>query len=510
MKVLSSLFLLVLFLVFPCYPAFSQTTNLSKGIEDYKEENFEEALESLIKAREEDPNSSLAAFYLGLTYKQLMNYKEAAKNLRDAVTLKPMVKEAVIELVETLYNLNELEEAKKWLDVAEKEDIKPAQSAFLKGLILLKENKNLEAIKAFEESKGIDKTYTQASDFQIGNAYLKERKLIEARESFKAVVIVDPNTDLAAFAREYEDVITKRLEIIGKVWRFTAGLTYQYDDNVISKYTTAGPEIPTWEEDSAMVATIGTTYAPQLKGHWRLNIQYSLYSNIHRRIETHDIMSHTITIAPAYNFKDASLNLLLTYNHTWVKNEEYMGMVSTTPILSIALGRNHIGQLSAEYSKKEFFRTETAGTPIDPDEDRDANAYTASAGWVYLFSEGKGFLNLRYRISKEDTDGRNWDYSGNKVDANMLIPLMERLKINLSGEVFMQDYKNILSWAGTGNIAPDTKRRDSTYTASGVVSYEFYKGANFIMQYAYIRDDSNIYIYDYKRNIYSAGIEYRF
>lgn len=66
MKVLSSLFLLVLFLVFP-YPAFSQTTNLSKGIEDYKEENFEEALESLIEARKEDPSSSLAAFYLGLT-----------------------------------------------------------------------------------------------------------------------------------------------------------------------------------------------------------------------------------------------------------------------------------------------------------------------------------------------------------------------------------------------------------------------------------------------------------
>ncbi|MEW6675023.1 MAG: hypothetical protein AB1348_03240 [Nitrospirota bacterium] len=87
MKVLSCLFLLVLFLVFPCYSAFSQTTNLSKGIEDYKDENFEEALESFIKAREEDPSSSVAAFYLGLTYKQLLNYKEAAVNFRDAVTL---------------------------------------------------------------------------------------------------------------------------------------------------------------------------------------------------------------------------------------------------------------------------------------------------------------------------------------------------------------------------------------------------------------------------------------
>src|SRR4030043_892382 len=135
----------------------SQTSSLSKGIEEYKDENFEEALEILKKARKEDPASSLAAFYLGFTYKQLMNYKEASANFRDAVKLKPPIKEAVVELIEVLYNLDDLQEAKKWLDVAESENIKPAQTAFLKGLILLKGNNNLEAIKAFEKSKEIDR-----------------------------------------------------------------------------------------------------------------------------------------------------------------------------------------------------------------------------------------------------------------------------------------------------------------------------------------------------------------
>ncbi|MBI5187891.1 MAG: tetratricopeptide repeat protein [Nitrospirae bacterium] len=508
MKVLSSLFLLVLFLVFPCYPAFSQTTNLLKGIEDYKEENFEEALESLIEARKEDPSSSLAAFYLGLTYKQLLNYKEAATNFRDAVTLKPKIKEAVIELIEMLYNLNELKEAKEWLNVAEKEDIKPAQTAFLKGLILLKENKNLEAIKAFERSKEIDKTYTQAADFQIGNAYLKERRLAEAKESFKAVVIVDPNTDLAAFARQYEEAITKRLELMEKVWRFSVGLTYQYDDNVISRYTTATPDIPSGE-DHAMVATFSAAYVPQLTGPWGLNAQYSLYTNTHRRLETHDVISHTIAVAPGYNFKDASLNLLLSYNHTWVNSKEYMSGISASPTLSIALGPNYIGQFSLGYNKKDFLLA-----PTDVAEDRDANVFSASVAYIYLFLEGKGFLNLKYEISKEDTNGENWDYSGNKGSINILIPLKEYLKINVTGEVFHQDYKSVNTFTGPGAPTgfPDTptKRRDKTYTASGVLSYEFYKGANFIIQYAHIRDDSNIAVYDYERNIYSAGIEYRF
>jgi tetratricopeptide (TPR) repeat protein len=480
----------------------SRTSSLSRGIEEYKDENFEEALDILVKAREEDPASSLAAFYLGLTYKQLMNYKDAVANFRDAVTLKPPIKDAVVELIEVLYNLGELQEAKEWLDVAEKEKIKPAQTAFLKGLILLKEDNNLEAIKAFEKSKEIDKTLTQAADFQIGIAYVKERKLSEAREKFRAIAIVSPESDLGAFAREYEDAITKRLAL-EKEWRFTAGLAYQYDDNVILNPGIEISGIP-GGEDWATIATFSAGYSPRLSGPWTLNTQYSFYANRHRRIETSDIMSHTLTVAPGYNFKNASLNLFLSYNYTWVNDQRYLYEISASPLLNIALGGNHIGQISAGYSKREFLWTETpGGVPIQADEDRDGDVFSASAGWIYLFSEGKGFLNLRYEVSTENTDGKNWSNVGNRGSANILVPIFGKLKMNVSGEVYLQNYRNV-------HTIFDIKRKDKTYTASGVLSYEFYRGASFILQYAHIRDDSNIAIYDYNRNIYSAGIEYRF
>lgn len=486
----------------PDLPQSLRLSELSEGIEEYKDENFEEALEILIKAREENPTSSIAAFYLGLTYKQLMNYKDAAANFRDAVKLKPSVKEAIVELIEVLYNLDELKEAKEWLNVAEKEGIKPAQTAFLKGLILLKENNNLEAIKSFENSKQLDPTLTSAADFQIGVAYLKEKNLKEAREKFRAIVIVSPESDLAAFAREYEEAITKRLAL-EREWRLSAGLAYQYDDNVILKPELEIAGIPKGT-DWAAIATFNAGYAPRLSGPWTLNTQYSFYANRHRRLETYDTMSHTLTIAPGYNFKDASLNLFLSYNYTWVNDQRYLGAISASPLLNIALGGNHIGQLSVGYSKREFLWTETpSGMPIGPDEDRDADVFDASAGWIYLFSGGKGFLNLRYEVSTENTDGTNWSNIGNKGSANILVPILGNLKMNVSGEAYLQNYRNV-------HTIFDIKRKDKIYTASGVLSYEFYKGASFLLQYAHIRDDSNIAIYDYKKNIYSAGIEYRF
>ncbi|NWF51731.1 MAG: tetratricopeptide repeat protein [Nitrospirae bacterium] len=480
----------------------SQGSSLSKGIEEYKDENFEEALEIFIKARKEDPSSSLAAFYLGLTYKQLMNYKEASVNLRDAIKLEPAIKEAVIELIEVLYNLNEIKEAKEWLNIAEKEGIKPAQTAFLKGLILLKENNNLEAIRSFEKSKQIDPSLATPADFQIGIAYLKEKNLKEAREKFRAIVIVSPESDLSAFAREYEDAITKRLAL-EREWRFNAGIAYQYDDNVILNPEIEIAGIPKGE-DWATVATFNAGYTPRLLGPWTINTQYSLYINRHRRIETHDIMSHTLTIVPGYNFRNSSFNLFLSYNYTWLNDQRYLYFISASPQLNIALGENHIGQVSAGYSKKEFIWTETTtGISIGPDEDRDADVFDASIGWIYLFSGGRGFMNLKYEFSSENTDGRNWSYIGNRGSANILIPLLANLRMNISGEVFHQNYRDVHTIFGI-------KRRDKIYSASGVISYEFYKGASFLLQYAHIRDDSNIPIYDYKRNIYSAGIEYRF
>ena len=89
-------FLLVCFI--PEIPAADSST-LEQGITYYRQENFDEALPILQKARKEDPSSSLAAYYLGITYKQLQDYKSAKPNLIDAVTLTPKIKEALVELV---------------------------------------------------------------------------------------------------------------------------------------------------------------------------------------------------------------------------------------------------------------------------------------------------------------------------------------------------------------------------------------------------------------------------
>jgi len=115
---------------------------LTEGIQEYQKENFEEAIPILQKAREEEPGSSTAAFFLGLAYKQVLDFPNAATHLRDAVQMPPRIKEALVELIEVLIRINtadSLAEAKSWIAIAQDQNIEPAKVALLEGLALQQE-----------------------------------------------------------------------------------------------------------------------------------------------------------------------------------------------------------------------------------------------------------------------------------------------------------------------------------------------------------------------------------
>lgn len=471
---------------------------LEKGIAEYKAENYEEALEFLVKAREQEPTSPEAAYYLGLTYKQVGKYKETAVQFRDAIHLTPSVKDAYTELIEVLYAMDQLKEAMDWVARAEKEGIKPANIAFLKGLILLKQGKTKGAIDAFNKAKEVDPGLAQPSDFQIAMAHAKEKRFAEAKESLKAVISIDPASEVASFAREYEKAFVKTLETY-RAWRFTAGVAYQYSDNVVLKPSSAIPGVLiTGENDSSVITTFKIDYSPLLSGPWFFSGQFNFYANTYLSIKTYNLISPTITLMPGYNFQNGAVTLPLSYNYTWLHEREYQSVATVKPTLNIALTPDHIGQLSMGYARRDLLQR-----PLTEDENRDGNIYLLAAGYVHPFLRGRGVFSLRYEFSRDVTQGKNWDNIGNRFIPSLLVPVTDKVNFAISGDILLQDYKHVHS-------AFHVKRSDRTYSGSTGVIWEILKGLNLNLSYSHTTTDSNIDIYAYKRNVYTAGIEYTF
>jgi tetratricopeptide (TPR) repeat protein len=471
---------------------------LDKGIAEFKAENYEEALQFLIKAREQQPGSSMVAYYLGLTYKQMGDYRGSAKQLTDAIRLTPPVEDAYPELVRVLYIQNKLNEAKDWISKAERQGIKPGPIAFLKGLVLLKEGKNRDAIEAFKKAKEVDPSLAQSSDFQIALVLTKQKKFDEAKESLKAVISVDPTSEMASFAKEYEEAFTKGIKSY-KAWQMTAGITYQYDDNVVLKPSTAIPGVLiTGQRDSSVVTTFRFNYTPLLSEPWFFNAQYDFYANSHFSQHKADLIYQTISLTPGYQFPKGAITLPVSYSHVWLDKHQYTAVGLVKPTVSLMFLPNHIGQLSIEYARREMLES-----PTNRAEDRDANIFILSPGYIYSFLGGKGMFNVRYEFSRDDTEGKNWENIGNRISLGVLVPVVNKLSFTFSGDIFWQHYDHPHTLFGM-------ERKDRTYYGSGGFLWEVFKGLRLNLQYSHTRAESNIRVYEYKRNTYTIGAEYTF
>ena len=529
--VVLSIFLLFFF---TSIAAYGQTP-LEKGLKDFKDENYEEALENLTEARKLEPTSTIAAFYLGLTYKVMENYKEAVPHLRDAVTFSPPVKEAVVELIDSLYQTDNLDEAYKWIEVGEKEDIAPARIQFLKGLYLLKKNKNVEAITAFEKAKELDKTVAQAADFQIANAYMKTGKLKDSQKRFKLLITLDPTSDLATYARDYERAVTDKLDA-ERPFRFNVSLGYKYNSNVNASPASgtifdnpANAYLVSGQEDMALSATFRALYiAPfSFRTPYNLSVQYSILADRYMRRDDYNLAQQSVTVTPGYSFSKVAFTVPLIFGYTnlqrqigddflnkldWWSETRYLLSTGFTPTARYMINDKNMLELTYGFMRNKYYGTTESTTPVDPNENRDGDGNSGSLAWTYLFKEGTGLFTLKYAYTQMGADGRNWSYDEDRYSLSFLYPLTKKFKIQYTSDAAFDKYKyeNTIFGNTVAGTWVGINRRDDIFTNSLALIYTIFKDTDIIGQFTYTRDNCNISTYDYDQSVASISIEYRF
>ncbi|PKN20252.1 MAG: hypothetical protein CVU71_00185 [Deltaproteobacteria bacterium HGW-Deltaproteobacteria-6] len=514
------------------YPAFCQTPNplLEEGIKQYQEENLEEAIETLTKARAADAGSSMAAFVLGMAYKRTNDLPNAEKHLRDAVTLTPKIKEAYVELIDVLYQLNKLAEARQYLAIAEGETIIPAKIAFLKGLILLKENKNNDAVASFEKAKRLDATFAQAADFQIAVAYMKEGMLSKAKESLNLSITQNPVSDLAGFARQYQDIIDSAIKT-HRPLHLTLSALVGYDTNIISKPKSDALSVGLdGEKGTTLNSSVRVDFTPRIEGPWLFNASYTLASFVNsQHTHSHDSLANSVSIAPGYNFGRWAVNFNASYTNFLLRTDsalvptadsspgyrQYMHYYTYGPSIKFLVNETNIVEWYIGYEKKDYDNQKYTG----PDNVRDAEGPKTYLSWIWLYMPN-GFFNLRAEYNIDHADGMLWDNTGTRLTGNISIPLFSQetankyglLSLQVTGGVYLQTYSYEQSYQEADGTTPvgKRKRKDATYNGSVGLNWAFWKHGSLICQYSATEVDSNMPVNSYSRDIYMAGFEFRY
>ncbi|MCX5715468.1 MAG: tetratricopeptide repeat protein, partial [Candidatus Omnitrophica bacterium] len=408
---------------------------LERGIGEYKHESYDEALPLLKKARDENPGSTLAAYYLGLTYKQLQNYKDAIPCLKDAVTFSPEIKGALVELIDCCYQTGQLEDAKLWIQQAEEDGITPAQVSFLKGLVFVKAGDGEGAIAAFKNAKELDKSMIQACDYQTGIAYLKEKKFDRAQKAFKEVVIADPSTNMANFANQYMDALEKRA-IAARPLKMSVGFAVQYDSNVVLQPddATLVGDI-TDESDARYVYTARGEYEKKFNDNFGVKLQDSFYYGKENRLGFYTTLTNVVTVQPNFYHEKSLLGFPVSYTYSNVDDRSYLSSPSAGVVYNRVINANNMAQLSLNYQYQDY-----CWSPSTEDENRDGSDVAGGLGWYVFFMKNRGFLNLRYALDKDFTRGNNWEYVGNRGTATALIPVGEKINLSVTGDVYHEGF----------------------------------------------------------------------
>jgi len=463
-----------------------------RAIAEYKQENYEEALQLLTQIGATD-KTPLSDYYTGLCQKETGNYAAAVGNFTSAVQGKPPEKDAAVDLVAALENLDRLDEALKWVDWAEQEHVKPHEVAFLKGQILVKKKRYDDALAAFKAAKTGSAEEDRQVDLQIAVIYALEGRTAEASKSLKAIVTRYPGTDTATFAAEYDQRISQAAA--AKRWNLFAGVNYQYDDNALSVPKSTGAlRDPRNESDSAFSENMRFEYDAPLGGNWAGNLQYSAQNSNYTRLHDVNILAHGLTLTAIHRDDILLTALPLNLSQTMLDYHNYSFQASIKPTATIIFAPEHLGQVSLGYTSRTMFINAPG-----PENNRDADIYNGQLSYIFLFDQGQGMLNLRGEMFYEDTSGYEWRNLGTRIGTDALVPLGKRTKLILSMEGTWQDYRD-----------SSDSRKDTIFIGSASVNQHLVSNLYANLQYSYTRAMSNNDLYDYQRNMISTGFELRF
>ena len=472
---------------------------LDEAISQYRAENYEEALGILKAIPQDGPQASVAAYYLGLTYKQTGDLRQAAYYLERALRLSPRINDAYTELAAVLLSLGDVDGAGRIVDEAQGAGFQSGALTFLRGLVLTRHGETGRAREAFLAAKAMDPRLTARVDLQLAMLDVQERRFAAARQTLQALAKVAPDTEIGQFAREYDTALANMMDA-HKTWRVTLGLQGQYDDNVILKPSNDIPGgISTQEDDWAMVGTFRAEYSPLLEGPWTFFGQLTATTVIHEHISTHDLTSTGLTLIPGRMLSpNTQVTLPVSATSAWLEGSHYSTTVGVRPTLLTTLTPGHLLQGWVGATRRELVED-----ALLDDENRDG--VLGVAGLIYLkpFAGGAGLFSLGYELSRDETDGVNWRNTGHRGTASLLLPLVEKLSATASLDVQWQDFD------GEHTVFA-THRQDTTTTASLGLIWRPWDWGKITAQYTFVDAQSSIAIYEYQRYLYSLGIEATF
>jgi hypothetical protein len=164
------------------------------------------------------------------------------------------------------------------------------------------------------------------------------------------------------------------------------------------------------------------------------------------------------------------------------------------------------------YQIKTFYNEPANNDPrfFGPDVRDGFNTMFGFSHVFRLFNDAH-FVRFGYQYDNENTDGSNFTYRGNKflTGGQVSLPL-PTFRLRYSLDIHWRDYNAHPNTFFPANAPGTVKREDIQYNHLVQLVDELPYNFSLIFQYQYLRNDSNIDIYDYTKNVFSLILNWTY
>ena len=474
---------------------------VAQGLRQLQAENYDEALVDLQTAWEKGAKTAEKAYYLGIVHFRLTHFDAALRFMERAVQVDPAFQEARLQLAAIYLALERPEDAWPHLEQLRAENYKPAQIAMLMGQTALRQKKFGPAAEYFREAAA-DPNLAQEAKLQEGLALAGQDRHTEARWALEEAISLNPTTRQAGFAQRYVDALRRRQQELSP-WHLRLGVGFDYDTNVsITPSDVAAARVIAAGKGDVVFSQLGNVEYDFFPGKpYSLVAGYNVFMTWHHRLTLYDIISHTFGLTPSYRFAQGTFWLPCRFNYTDLDSNKYWTSFTVNPTY-LQMVKPNLGVEAALKLVRNYYWW----LQPFPQEDRSSRNVGGSLGMYYFIKNQQGFVQTRFSYEYYKASGSNWTASIYGLLLNVLYPITESLRLNPSLELISQPFDH--QWFDGVNY--QAKRRDKIMVAGLQILYKFYKNFDLNLHYYYIRDDSNIPLYDYDRSITGLLVEYRF
>lgn len=492
--------------------------NITKGIVEFGRGRYAEAADLFNKARQAVPNDPEATEYVGQTLLRRQQYHEAEDLFHDVTIRQPARAQAWLGLAISRSHLGKYHEALAALEQAQKLEPNNPLVYFYQGVVSHELKSFNQSSALLSRAMALSPDLTPTVRYYTGISYY-ERGMIDQglNEIEAAIASGEPESELARIARA---VLQQRTAVpkSPRPWDLNLSVSGQYDTNVvllpIGIQPPGGNTGISQKDDYRFTTYARGEYRPIQTAGWTAGITYGFYQSLHRTLTAFDIQDHAPSAFLQHQMGSVTARLQYAFDYVRVGENPFLLSHAVQPIITIAESNSLFTQLQFRYQSKDFQDGRFAGNSF-----RDGQNWLAGVTQYAYFANGTGHVRVGYTFDTDRTGGGNpavaapgvqthadWSYQAHRVSIGLGVPDFWTLKSSLAFDYYHMNYDNPSSFSLDGT----TKRRDHIMFLTATISRPLTDWLSIAAGYNYTRDQSNLPLFSYTRNIFSLTLSSQF